>query len=257
MKNSLNIAAIQANLSWENPAKNRAYFDQKIAEINQQVDLIVLPEMFSTGFSMSPQQCADTGEMLGWMREKAAKIGSALAGSLMIREDDLYYNRFYFVTPEGDVTSYDKRHTFTLAGEHKVYKRGTEKVIAHYKGWKFLLQICYDLRFPAFARNLEDYDAVIYVANWPKKRVFAWDTLLKARAIENMSYCIGVNRVGLDDNAYEYTGYSGMYDSLGATLAFAESKEQTIYATLTKEHLEETRDQLNFLADRDHFSIEV
>lgn len=184
MKNSLNIAAIQADLAWENPAKNRAYFDQKITEITQQVDLIVLPEMFSTGFSMSPQQCADTGKMLGWMKEKAAQTGSALAGSLMIRKGDLYYNRFYFVTPEGDVTCYDKRHTFTLAGEHKVYKRGTEKVIVHYKGWKFLLQICYDLRFPAFARNLEDYDAVIYVANWPKKRVFAWDTLLKARAIE-------------------------------------------------------------------------
>ena len=257
MSNTLHIAAIQAHLAWENPAENRNYFDRKISELDHKVDLIVLPEMFATGFSMSPQGRADKGEMLGWMKTKALETGAALAGSLMIEEDGNYYNRFYFVTPEGNVTSYDKRHTFTLAGEDKVYNRGKEKVIVNYKGWKLLLQICYDLRFPAFARNLEDYDALIYVANWPKKRIFAWDTLLKARAIENMSYCIGVNRVGLDGNGYEYNGYSGVYDSLGATLAFAEAKEQTIYATLSKEHLEETRNQLNFLADRDHFRIDL
>ncbi|MAW96116.1 MULTISPECIES: amidohydrolase [unclassified Leeuwenhoekiella] len=257
MSQTLEIAAIQAHLAWENPIENRAYFDQKINELKQQVDLIILPEMFATGFSMSPQERADTGETLGWMKVQAAQTNSALAGSLMIEEDGKFFNRFYFVTPKGDITYYDKRHTFTLAGEHKVYARGKEKVIVNYKGWKLLLQICYDLRFPAFARNLEDYDALIYVANWPKKRIFAWDTLLKARAIENMSYCIGVNRVGLDGNGYEYNGYSGVYDSLGATVAFAEAKEQTIYAKLTKDHLEETRNQLNFLADRDSFSFDL
>jgi len=255
MSQTLEIAPIQAHLAWENPIENRAYFDQKINEIKNKVDLIILPEMFATGFSMSPQGKADEGETRAWMMQKAKNTGAALAGSLMIKDQDKFYNRFYFVTPEGDVTSYDKRHTFTLAGEHKVYARGKDKVIVNYKGWKLLLQICYDLRFPAFARNLEDYDALIYVANWPKKRIFAWDTLLKARAIENMSYCIGVNRVGLDGNGYEYNGYSGIYDSLGATLAFAEAQETTIYATLDKEHLKTTRSQLNFLADRDNFSI--
>ena len=257
MKDNLQIAAIQAHLAWENPTENCNYFDRKISELDHKVDLIVLPEMFATGFSMSPQDRADTGEMLSWMKIKALETSAALAGSLMIEEDGNYYNRFYFVNPEGAVNSYDKRHTFTLAGEHKVYNRGNEKVIVNYRGWKLLLQICYDLRFPAFARNLEDYDVLIYVANWPRKRIFAWDTLLKARAIENMSYCIGVNRVGLDGNGYEYNGYSGVYDSLGATVAFAESKEQTIYATLTKTHLEETRNQLNFLADRDRFNVEL
>ena len=255
MSQTLEIAAIQAHLAWENPVENRAYFDQKISEIQKTVDLIVLPEMFATGFSMSPQHIADTGETLAWMQQKAKDTGAALAGSLMLKEQDKFYNRFYFVTPDGEVTSYDKRHTFTLAGEHKVYDRGTQKVIVKYKGWDLLLQICYDLRFPAFARNLEDYDVLIYVANWPEKRVFAWDTLLKARAIENMSYCIGVNRVGLDGNGYVYNGYSGIYDSLGATLAFAETQETIIYASLNKEHLQSTRTQLNFLADRDRFEI--
>ena len=254
MQDTLKIAAIQADLAWENPEANRAYFDQKISAIHN-VDLIVLPEMFATGFSMNPEGIADTGAMVEWMKATAKTTQAAIAGSLMIKEEDAFYNRFYFITPEGACTSYDKRHTFTLAGEHKVYKRGEQPVIATYKGWKFLLQVCYDLRFPVFARNTSNYDVMLYVANWPKKRVFAWDTLLKARAIENMSYCIGVNRVGIDGGNYEYNGYSGIYDSLGATLAFAEAEEKTIYASLSKTHLEETRNQLNFLADQDKFEL--
>ncbi|MEC8682254.1 MAG: amidohydrolase [Bacteroidota bacterium] len=254
MQDTLKIAAIQADLAWENPEANRAYFDQKISEIDG-VDLIVLPEMFATGFSMNPEGIADTGDIVAWMKATSKAKQAALAGSLMIQEHDNYYNRFYFITPDGNSTTYDKRHTFTLAGEHKVYKRGEKPVIATYKGFKFLLQVCYDLRFPVFARNTSNYDVMLYVANWPKKRVFAWDTLLKARAIENMSYCIGVNRVGVDGGNYEYNGYSGIYDSLGATLAFAEAEEKTIYATLSKAHLEETRNQLNFLADQDAFIL--
>ncbi|MFD2825206.1 amidohydrolase [Leeuwenhoekiella polynyae] len=257
MSQTLEIAAIQANLVWEDPAANRAYFDEKLAAIKKEVELIILPEMFATGFSMNPDGIADTGETLNWMRTKAAELKSAIAGSLMVKENDLHYNRFYFVTPGGFVTAYDKRHTFTLAGENKIYKNGTQQVFANYKGWKILLQVCYDLRFPVFARNTSNYDAAIYVANWPKKRVFAWDTLLKARAIENMCYCIGVNRMGLDGNNYEYNGFSGIYDSLGATLAFAKEKETTIYATLDKAHLDETRNQLNFLADRDKFTLDL
>jgi len=257
MSQTLEIAAIQANLAWEDPVANRACFDQKLAEINKKVDLIVLPEMFATGFSMNPDGIADEGETLNWMKNKATDLNTAIAGSLMVKENDSHYNRFYFVTPDGSVTAYDKRHTFTLAGEDKVYNKGKERVFVNYKGWKILLQVCYDLRFPVFARNTTAYDAVIYVANWPKKRVFAWDTLLKARAIENMCYCIGVNRMGLDGDNYEYNGYSGIYDSLGATLAFAKEKETTIYATLDKSHLEQTHNQLNFLADRDDFTLDL
>ena len=257
MSQTLELAAIQANLVWEDPAANRTYFDQKLAEIKKDVDLIVLPEMFATGFSMNPDGIADEGETLNWMKSKATDLNTAIAGSLMVKENELYYNRFYFVTPDGSVTLYNKRHTFTLAGEDQVYEKGTQQVFAVYKGFKRLLQVCYDVRFPVFARNTSAYDAVIYVANWPKKRVFAWDTLLKARAVENMCYCIGVNRMGLDGNTYEYNGFSGVYDSLGATLAFAEAKETTIYATLDKSHLEQTRNQLNFLADQDRFTLEL
>lgn len=253
---TLKIAAIQADLVWENPEANRAYFDAQIENLTHPVDLVILPEMFSTGFSMNPLLNADEGETLSWMKQKATEKNTAIAGSLKVKDNDHYYNRFYFVTPEGTVTHYDKRHLFTLTGEHNVYRRGEKPVIVNYKGWTILLQVCYDLRFPVFARNTSNYDLVLYVANWPKKRIFAWDTLLKARAIENMCYCIGVNRVGLDTNSYEYNGHSGIYDSLGATLAFAESDEKTIYTTLTKKHLSETRDQLNFLADQDAFTLE-
>ena len=253
---TLKIAAIQADLVWENPKANRAYFDAQIENLTHPVDLVILPEMFSTGFSMNPLLNADEGETLSWMKQKATEKNTAIAGSLKVKDNDHYYNRFYFVTPEGTVTHYDKRHLFTLTGEHNVYRRGEKPVIVNYKGWTILLQVCYDLRFPVFARNTSNYDLVLYVANWPKKRIFAWDTLLKARAIENMCYCIGVNRVGLDTNSYEYNGHSGIYDSLGATLAFAESDEKTIYTTLTKEHLSETRNQLNFLADQDAFTLE-
>ncbi len=255
MSQKLNIAAIQADLKWENPEANRLYFDDKINALESDIDLIVLPEMFSTGFSMKPQHIADEGEMLSWMQSKAATTTSAIAGSLMVTENGLFFNRFYFVEPNGTFHTYNKRHRFTLAGEHHIYERGDKQVIVNFKGWNILLQVCYDLRFPVFSRNTSNYDVVLYVANWPKKRIFAWDTLLKARAIENMCYCIGVNRVGLDGNNYEHNGYSGIYDSLGATLAFAKEEEKTIFATLSKAHLSETRNHLNFLADQDAFEL--
>lgn len=256
MHNNLKIAGLQANLAWHNPEANRKNFSHKIKNLEAAVDLIILPEMFATGFSMEPQNLADTGATVSWMKKEAAKAGAALAGSLMVEENGNYYNRFYFVSPKGDVHFYDKRHRFTLAGEHKVYERGKDLKIVEYLGWKIALQVCYDLRFPVFSRNTQDYDLVIYVANWPAKRIFAWDTLLKARAIENMSYCIGINRVGQDGNGLDYNGHSVILDSLGATLAFSENIENTLVTTLTKEHLKKTRSAFNFLADRDLFALE-
>jgi len=183
---------------------------------------------------------------------------AAIVGSLVIKENENYYNRLVFVEPNGTLTPYDKRHTFTLAGEHKVYTAGTEKIIIDYKGFKICPLVCYDLRFPVWARNSEDYDLLIYVANWPKVRIAAWDTLLKARAIENMSYCIGVNRVGLDGNNYEYSGHSAAYDVLGNRMdSILESTETIEVVTLEKSHITKYRERLGFLKDRDTFSLKV
>ena len=191
MHDQLKIALIQSDLVWENPKKNRKHFKEKIESISKPVDMIVLPEMFSTGFTMNAKDVAETmdGKTVAWMKKKALKTNAAIIGSLVISEDGKFYNRLLFVEPSGDIHIYDKRHTFTLAGEEKIYASGTKKLIVDYKGWKICPLVCYDLRFPVWARNTENYDVLLYVANWPKPRILAWDTLLKARAIENMSYC--------------------------------------------------------------------
>ena len=174
----------------------------------------------------------------------------------MIAENNNYYNRLVFVEPSGNIVQYDKRHTFRLAGEHKVYKAGTEKVIVDYKGWKICPMVCYDLRFPVWARNVEDYDVLLYVANWPKIRTNAWDALLEARAIENMAYCIGVNRVGLDGNNYEYSGHSAVYNVLGSRMdSIPDNKETTEIVVLEKEHIKKYREKLSFLNDKDDFNL--
>lgn len=255
----LKVAIIQADLVWENPAQNRANFTDKIHAISEEVDLIVLPEMFTTGFTMNPYEVAETmaGETIIWLQKLAKQKDVAITGSLIIKEDEKYYNRLVFVHPSREIETYDKRHTFTLAGEDKVYTAGTKKLMVDYKGWKICPLVCYDLRFPVWARNVEEYDMIIYVANWPKPRIVAWDILLKARAIENMSYCIGVNRVGLDVNKYEYVGHSAAYDCLGAPISSIEpSKEQTAIVTLNANHLILTREKLQFLNDKDEFSLE-
>lgn len=259
MLNTLKVALIQTNLVWENPGKNRRLLNDKINAISG-VDLFILPEMFTSGFTMNPPSVAETmeGKTITWLKEKAKETQAAIMGSLVISENDNFYNRLVCVEPSGKMTHYDKRHTFTLAGEHKVYKAGTQKVIFDYKGWKICPLICYDLRFPVWARNVEDYELLIYVANWPKVRISAWDALLKARAIENMAYCIGVNRVGLDGNNYEYSGHSAAYDVLGHRLdSIPEHKEATEVITLEKSHIRKYRDKLNFLNDRDDFSLKV
>jgi predicted amidohydrolase len=258
MQNQLKIALIQSDLVWENPKQNRANFTHKIENIFEDVDLIVLPEMFTTGFTMNAEKVAESmdGETVGWMQAMAKKINAAVVGSVVIKEHDNYYNRLLFVEPSGFISIYNKRHTFTLVGEDKIYTAGTEKIIINYKGWKICPLICYDLRFPVWARNTQDYNVLLYVANWPKPRVSAWDALLKARAIENMSYCIGVNRVGIDGVNSEYSGHSACYDVLGNEItSFEPSKEKTEIITLEKRHIEAYRNKLKFLDDRDVFSI--
>ena len=250
-------AIIQTSLIWENPNENRSLLEEKINSISQYVDLIVLPEMFTSGFTMNPKAVAQTmqGETISWLQELAKEKNLAITGSLVIEENGNYYNRLVFVFPDGEIQHYDKRHLFTLAGEDKVYTAGKEKLTIEYKGFKICPLICYDLRFPVFSRNVEEYDLLIYVANWPKPRINAWDILLKARAVENMCYVIGVNRFGFDENNHEYIGHSQGIDYLGNNLIEPQEKEGIFIVELNKEKLLETRKKLTFLDDKDDFEI--
>lgn len=256
MSQQLTIALIQSQLHWEAPQQNRTMFEEKIDSISNDVDVIVLPEMFTSGFTMNPGNLdASEGiKTVEWMQNQAKKKDAAIVGSMVFQEDDKFFNRLWFVQPDGGLSTYDKRHTFTLAGEDKVYKKGEKKIIEFFRGFSFYPLICYDLRFPVWSRNAENYDVLIYVANWPKPRIGAWDTLLKARAIENMAYTIGVNRIGQDNLGHEYSGHSAVYDALGNPIAYSE-KEEIIYATLDKAHIESNREKLKFLEDRDDFTL--
>lgn len=251
----MKTALIQIPLVWEDPKTNRSCIEEKINLIEEGTDLIVLPEMFTTGFTMQPERVAETmrGETIGWMQSLAKAKNCAITGSLVIIEDKKYYNRLLFVFPSGEIQYYNKRHLFTLAGEDKSYTKGTQKLIIEYRGWKICPLICYDLRFPVFARNAEEYDILLYVANWPTIRIQAWDTLLKARAVENMSYSIGVNRVGTDEKEYDYSGHSQVVDFLGNYTIAPQEASGVFYAQLDKETLEKTRTKLGFLNDQDAF----
>jgi predicted amidohydrolase len=253
----MKIALIQSSLVWENPKLNRNHFEEKINAISENVDLIVLPEMFSTGFIMSPNLVAETmqGETVLWMQSLVKAKNCAITGSLIIAENSNFYNRLVFVFPSGELLFYDKKHLFTLAGEDKIYTSGKQKLIVEYKGFKICPLICYDLRFPVFSRNTEDYDVLIYVANWPKPRINAWDSLLKARAIENMCYTIGVNRIGEDNNKLQYSGHSQVTDFLGNYLIEPQENEGVYITTLNKNTLLETRQKFGFLNDRDIFTV--
>ncbi|KAF2335638.1 nitrilase family protein [Flavobacterium daemonense] len=255
----MKIALIQSDLFWENPSKNRENFDSKISKIDSEVKLIVLPEMFSTGFTMNASAVAETmdGETILWMKAVAKQKNTAITGSLVITESGKLYNRMLFVFPSGEIQFYNKRHLFTLAGEDQFYTAGTEKVIVEYLDWKICLQVCYDLRFPVFARNTENYDLILYVANWPKVRTNAWDALLKARAIENLSYAIGVNRIGLDANNYEHIGHSQAVDFLGNYILEPQEIEGVFVVDLDKNKMLETRAKLDFLSDQDAFEIKL
>ena len=253
----MKIALIQSDLSWENRQANRNQFEVKISQISASVDLIVLPEMFSTGFTMNASEMAETmqGETVLWMQTLAKEKKCAITGSLIIKENNNFYNRLLFIFPNGEMQHYDKRHLFTLAGEDKFYSKGSQKNIIEYLGWNICPQICYDLRFPVYARNTENYDLLLYVANRPKVRTNAWDALLKARAIENMSYVIGVNRVGFDANNYEHIGHSQAVDFLGNYVLEPQETEGVFIVDLDKKQMLETRQKLDFLSDQDVFEI--
>lgn len=253
----MKIALFQTKLIWENPIENRNLIQQHIDSFKEVYDLLVLPEMFTSGFTMHPKSVAETmnGETMSWLKLNAKMKNCAITGSLVIEDNGNYFNRMVFVFPNGDVEYYNKRHLFTLAGEDKVYQNGKEKVIVSYKDWKICLQICYDLRFPGFARNQEEYDLLVYVANWPKPRINAWNILVKARAVENMCYTVGVNRIGEDANSLEYVGSSQVVDYLGNELINCEANQGLFIIGIDKEVMLETRKKLNFLNDRDVFKI--
>lgn len=256
MEENIKIALVQAPLIWESPKENRTEFTKKISSVSSDVDVIVLPEMFSTGFTMCPDNISvsEDAATVAWMQQMAQNSKAAILGSIVYREGAKNYNRFFFVEPNGTISTYDKRHTFTLAGEDKEYTPGTQQLLVTYKGFKFCPLICYDLRFPVWSRNTMEYDVLLYVANWPKTRVGAWDTLLQARAIENMAYCIGVNRVGTDANGLSYSGHSAVYDVLGEQVLFSD-KDEVMEVILSKSHIAETRQKLGFLNDRDAFTL--
>ena len=259
MSKELNIVAIQANLTWGNPAKNRLYFEQMINKLASDTDLVVLPEMFSTGFTMKPSSIFETmkGTTVSWMINMAKAHDIAVIGSIVIQDNNQYFNRAVFVHPSGQLEIYDKRHLFGLAGEDILYSSGSKRLIVHFKGWRICPLICYDLRFPVWSRNTNNYDLLLFMANWPIPRIDAWDTLLKARAIENMSYCIGVNRIGEDTNGYQYNGHTTAYDFLGKEIArTTEGKEDLLQCVISKTLQEETRKKLSFLNDKDSFKIQ-
>ncbi|HTR31454.1 MAG TPA: nitrilase family protein [Puia sp.] len=295
---SLTVTTIQADLQWEDKTANLRRLEEKIDGIAEHTELVILPEMFSTGFSMRPEALAEKmdGPALTWMRRVAARKKVILTGSLMIEEAGHYYNRLIWMLPNGQFGSYDKRHRFAYAGENDHFSAGTKRLVASVKGWKVLLLVCYDLRFPVWSRQQPsgtpapapepasapapasapgtpsapelasvpgtpsaptlEYDLIIYVANWPERRAHAWTTLLQARAIENQSYVIGVNRVGNDGNDIAHSGDTMIVDPLGETLYHAASKEDTHTLTLTKEHLQAIRQRFPFWRDADHFFIE-
>jgi predicted amidohydrolase len=258
----LTITLIQANLFWEDKKANLEMFQRKIESIKEKTELVILPEMFSTGFSMHPEKLAETmdGKTVQWMKRIASERKIILTGSVIIEENGKYFNRLIWMLPNGEYGTYDKRHLFAFAEEHAHYTAGNKKLIASVKGWKINLQVCYDLRFPVWARQSPGaeelrYDVMINVANWPAKRSIAWNSLLQARAIENQSYVIGVNRVGEDGNKHKYNGDSTVIDPSGEILYRKTDEEDVFTYTLTKEKLIEVRNHFPFLNDGDLFVI--
>lgn len=255
----LNLALLQTELHWENPAANRSKFETLIRKLSSSTDVAVLPEMFSTGFTMNPENVDDSegGKTREWMLALAKETNMLLIGSTVFAEKGNYFNRLFAAFPDGRCLQYDKRHTFTLAGEDQVYEAGSERLEFEYKGFRICPLICYDLRFPVWSRNTNDYDLLLYVANWPLQRVAAWDALLKARAIENMAYVAGVNRVGEDGGGYAYNGHTAVYDMLGEQLCFRGDSEGVLEVQLSRDTLLETRKKFRFLQDRDRFTLEL
>ena len=252
LANSFKIVGINLDIAWKNKAQNFKQIEELLADV--QADLFLLPEMFSTGFCMEAEEIADSQEStLSWMKKVAQEKQTAIAGSVSVKVGNHFYNRFYFVEPNGKYTFYDKRHLFSFSGEDKIYTPGDEKIVVTYKGVRFLLQVCYDLRFPVFSRYEEDYDAILYVANWPQKRVEAWRHLLKARAIENMSYVFGLNRVGEDGNKLFYEESSLFFGADGKDLS--QHQGPYVIGEIDLNDLKKIRNHFGFLNDRDNFKI--
>lgn len=262
---SLTITVIQTDLHWEDKAANLRMLEEKINNIKEKTEIVILPEMFTTGFSMQPSKLAETmeGESVQWMKRIAAARKIILTGSLIIEEKGNYFNRLIWMLPNGQYGIYDKRHRFAYAGEDVQFTAGTKRLIASVKGWKINLLVCYDLRFPVWARqtpphetaNVPEYDALIYVANWPERRIHAWKTLLQARAIENQCYVAGINRVGKDGNDINYIGESMVVSPMGEPLYQKKDVEDIFTITLYKEDLDAAREKFPFWKDADDFQI--
>jgi len=268
---TLTITSIQTNLHWEDKTANLQMLEQKISSIKEKTEIVVLPEMFSTGFSMKPELLAETmeGETVQWMKRIAAEKKIILTGSIIIKEQapslkeraggEAFYNRLIWMQPNGQYGIYDKRHCFAYAGEDEHYTAGTKRLIASVKGWKINLLVCYDLRFPVWARQTPgaaaEYDVLIYVANWPERRILAWKTLLQARAIENQCFVVGTNRVGDDGNNIHYSGESMIIDPLGEVLYTKKDEEDIFTIALDKTHLQSVREKFPFLRDADDFKM--
>ena len=257
---SLHFTIIQSSLFWEDKGANLDMLAQKIRNISEPTEIIVLPEMFNSGFSMQPDKMGETmeGPTVDWMRRLSAEKKAIITGSLIIEENGKYFNRLIWMLPNGEYGHYDKRHLFAFAGEDQHYTAGNKRLIASVKGWKINLQICYDLRFPVWARQTSnnEYDVLVYVANWPEKRSHAWKTLLVARAIENQAFVVGVNRVGLDGNNIAHSGNSMVVGPVGEVLYHSADQESVFQITLNREELETTRTQFPFWKDADFFTIQ-
>ena len=262
----LNIRIVQADTVWHDPQANRDYYSALLAGMAPDADIIVLPETFTSGFSNDALAQAEgmDGPTVAWLREQAMALNAVITGSVQIREGEAVFNRMLWAAPDGNIRHYDKRHLFRMAGEHERYAAGTEKIFVEYKGWRICPLVCYDLRFPVFSRNRfgqtrsddYDYDLLIYVANWPSPRHFAWQTLLKARAIENQSYVVGVNRTGSDGNSLHYLGGSTVLDFFGQTIVESGDAPQIQSARISHAELAAFRERFPVHLDADTFTIQ-
>jgi omega-amidase len=255
---NLNVAVFQFDLVWENPEANRSKIDEWLRKLSEKTDLVVLPEMFTTGFSMNASEWAETmdGESVRWLKERSAEFQTALCGSLIILENNKVFNRLLFVEPSGEVHIYDKRHLFSMGKEDLHFQKGVKRLIVNYKGWRVCPLICYDLRFPVWARNRNEYDILIYSANWPQSRADVWNTLLKARAIENQSYVVGANRVGVDGNLVSYSGNSQLINPKGGLLSeIGDHHKGIVSARLSYADLMKFRTSFPVLDDADAFGL--
>ena len=257
MKKTLNLSLIQSNLFWKDIDKNLSHFEGLISDISE-TDVILLPEMFNTAFCPKSIHLAEKmeGRTVNWMKEISKNKNCAIAGSLMVEEKEKVYNRLVWISRKGEIYTYDKHHLFSLIKEERSITKGDGRLLIETEGWKICPLICYDLRFPVFSRNDIDYDILLYLANWPVKRIDAWDTLLKARSIENQCYTIGVNRIGEDGNRISFNGHSSVFDSFGKkVLSSTENKEEVLQIEICLDDLKLKRRQMNFLKDRDSFTI--